>query len=69
MLEEGEEGDVGGNAVDGEVMDAAREAKEKTHPLTPPVREGGSWRTIIFLQAGGLPSLTGGAGGGSEMHP
>ncbi len=34
-------------------------------PPAPPVREGGSCALISSLQAGGLPSLTGGVGGGS----
>ena len=34
-------------------------------PPTPPVREGGGWRDARLLLPGGLPSLTGGVGGGS----
>ena len=51
----------------------------KTHPLTPPVREGSGLRAEEIMvsdystsdnptQAGGLPSLTGGVGGGSAIH-
>ena len=43
----------------------SRHGGEKTHPQTPPIREGGELRSVSRLQAGGLPSLTGGVGGGS----
>ena len=37
-------------------------------PLTPPVREGDGLRNDGISQAGGLPSLTGGGGGGSPLQ-
>ena len=36
-------------------------------PPAPPVREGRGWRDARLPQPGGLPSLTGGVGGGSYM--
>ena len=41
---------------------------QRTHPLTPPVREGSGLRDATLIPTGGhLPSLTGGVGGGSAL--
>ena len=45
-----------------------RQERKKTHPQTPPVREGGVLRDASTQQAGGLPSLMGGVGGGSFVR-
>ena len=44
-----------------------RQERKKTHPQAPPVREGSGLRDASTPQAGGLPSLTGGVGGGSSF--
>ena len=45
-----------------------RQERKKTHPQAPPVREGSGLRDASTPQAGGLPSLTGGVGGGSFVR-
>ena len=44
-----------------------RQERKKTHPQAPPVREGSGLRDASTPQAGGLPSLAGGVGGGSSF--
>ena len=44
-----------------------RQERKKTQPQAPPVREGSGLRDASTPQAGGLPSLAGGVGGGSSF--
>ena len=45
-----------------------RQERKKTLPQTPPVREGSGLRDASTPPTGGLPSMTGGVGGGSFVR-